>query len=156
MDLAATHDHRGGHRGFSCLSGAFNPLHVDAERSKSTQFGERVAHGLLGLSIATGRMSKIGIIEGTAIAFLGFEEKLEGAITIGEHDHVAHTSPGQARDVEARLWHRRFENRIVNQRDEVVQEGVQTMMRSRRCSAVMISTASPCFAKAATIARGER
>lgn len=117
---------------FSCLSGDFNPLHVDAEWSKSTQFGERVAHGLLGLSIATGLMSKIGIIDGTAIAFLGFEWKFAGAIMIGD------TITLRTRVLDKRETSKpdrgivRFEGRVVNQRDEVVQEGVQTMMMRRR------------------------
>ena len=36
---------------FAGLSGDYNPLHTDAEFAKETIFGERIAHGMLGLSI---------------------------------------------------------------------------------------------------------
>ena len=39
---------------FANLSGDFNPLHTDAEYARTTTFGERIAHGLLGLSVASG------------------------------------------------------------------------------------------------------
>lgn len=39
---------------FACLSGDFNSLHVDAEYAKSTPFQQRIAHGLLVLSILAG------------------------------------------------------------------------------------------------------
>lgn len=117
---------------FACLSGDFNPLHIDAEFAKTTQFGERIAHGLLGLSIATGLMSKMGIIDGTAFAFLGFEWKFTGAIRIGDtitlHTRVAGTRETSKPD----RGIVGFEDRLVNQRGEVVQEGTQTMMMRRR------------------------
>ena len=37
---------------FAGLSGDYNVLHTDAEHMKASQFGERIAHGLLGLSIS--------------------------------------------------------------------------------------------------------
>ena len=36
------------------LTGDFTPVHVDEEYAKTTPFGTRVAHGLLGLSLADG------------------------------------------------------------------------------------------------------
>ncbi|HMF33408.1 MAG TPA: MaoC family dehydratase [Candidatus Lokiarchaeia archaeon] len=38
---------------FAGLSGDFNPLHVNEEYAKSTQFGRRVAHGSLSFSLIT-------------------------------------------------------------------------------------------------------
>ena len=43
--------------GFAGLSGDFNPLHVDHESARDGPFGQPVAHGLLGLSIASGLTS---------------------------------------------------------------------------------------------------
>ena len=54
---------------FAGFSGDFNQIHTDAEFSKDTPFGQRVAHGLLGLSIASGLAMRTGILEGTVIAF---------------------------------------------------------------------------------------
>ena len=54
---------------FAGLSGDYNQIHTDAEFSKGTPFGQRIAHGLLGLSIASGLAMRTGILEGTVLAF---------------------------------------------------------------------------------------
>jgi len=54
---------------FAGISGDYNAIHTDAEFSKSTPFGKRVAHGILGLSIASGLAVQTGVMEGTIIAF---------------------------------------------------------------------------------------
>ena len=51
---------------FAALSGDWNPIHVDAEYAKGGMFGERIAHGLLGLSVATGLAARLGFINETA------------------------------------------------------------------------------------------
>jgi len=47
------------------LSGDWNAIHIDAEYAKTAGFGERVAHGLLGLSIASGLAMQLGFIDRT-------------------------------------------------------------------------------------------
>jgi 3-hydroxybutyryl-CoA dehydratase len=54
---------------FAGLSGDFNQIHTDAAFSKETPFGQRVAHGLLVLSIASGLAMRTGVLEGTVLAF---------------------------------------------------------------------------------------
>ena len=54
---------------FAALSGDDNRIHTDAEFSRTGPFGKRIAHGLLGLSIASGLLWKTGILDGTVIAF---------------------------------------------------------------------------------------
>lgn len=39
---------------FAGVSGDFNHIHTDAERMRKSEFGGRIAHGMLVLSIATG------------------------------------------------------------------------------------------------------
>jgi 3-hydroxybutyryl-CoA dehydratase len=41
---------------FSMLSGDWHPLHTDAEYSKRSRFGQRIAHGMLTLAVASGLM----------------------------------------------------------------------------------------------------
>ena len=38
-------------RAFAELSGDFNPVHLDDEFARSTRFGRRIAHGMLGASL---------------------------------------------------------------------------------------------------------
>lgn len=54
---------------FAGLTGDYNPIHTNAEFAKKTQFGQRIAHGLLGLSLATGLVMQTGFLEGTVLAF---------------------------------------------------------------------------------------
>lgn len=74
---------------FAGLSGDFNQIHVDAEYSRNTPFGQRVAHGLLGLSIASGLAVQTGVMEGTVIAFREINEwKFIKPVFIGDTIHV--------------------------------------------------------------------
>jgi acyl dehydratase len=54
---------------FAGLSGDFNQIHTDAEFAKTTPFGQRIAHGLLGLAIASGLAVQTGILGANVIAF---------------------------------------------------------------------------------------
>ena len=54
---------------FADLTGDNNRIHTDAGFSEAGPFGQRIAHGLLGLSIASGLAWKTGILDGTVIAF---------------------------------------------------------------------------------------
>ncbi|MBV6468104.1 MAG: hypothetical protein PGMFKBFP_03481 [Anaerolineales bacterium] len=54
---------------FAGLTGDYNQIHTDAAFAAGTQFGQRIAHGLLGLSIAVGLLMRTGALEGTVLAF---------------------------------------------------------------------------------------
>ncbi|MFN2149311.1 MAG: MaoC/PaaZ C-terminal domain-containing protein [Anaerolineales bacterium] len=74
---------------FAGLSGDFNGIHTDSEYAQRTNFGQRVAHGLLGLSIASGLLVRTGVLEGTVIAFREIKEwKFSQPIFIGDTIHV--------------------------------------------------------------------
>ena len=74
---------------FAGFSGDYNQIHTDAEFSKSTPFGQRVAHGLLGLSIASGLAMRTGMLEGTVIAFREINNwKFVNPVFIGDTIHV--------------------------------------------------------------------
>ena len=59
---------------FAGLTGDFNQIHTDAAFAAKTQFGQRIAHGLLGLSLATGLVMRTGLLEGTVLAFREINE----------------------------------------------------------------------------------
>ena len=74
---------------FACLSGDFNQIHTDVEYSKATTYGQRVAHGLLGVSIASGLAMRTGVLEGTVIAFREINNwKFIAPVFIGDTIHV--------------------------------------------------------------------
>lgn len=54
---------------FAGISGDYNQIHTDAEFSKNTPAGERIAHGLLVMSIASGLVVLSGMMEGTILVF---------------------------------------------------------------------------------------
>ena len=59
---------------FAAMSGDYNELHTSEEFGKKTQFGRRIGHGLLGLAVSHGLLFRLGLLDGTAIAFLGVED----------------------------------------------------------------------------------
>ena len=74
---------------FAGLSGDFNAIHVDTPYAAATPFGQRVAHGLLGLSIASGLAVQTGVMEGTILAFREIGEwRFSNPIFIGDTIHV--------------------------------------------------------------------
>ena len=69
---------------FAGLSGDWNPMHTDAEYARKAMFGERVAHGLLGLSMASGLAMQTGFLNHTVEAFTGLDWKFRAPIKIGD------------------------------------------------------------------------
>jgi 3-hydroxybutyryl-CoA dehydratase len=73
---------------FAGLSGDFNRIHTDAVYAAQEGFGQRVAHGLLALSVATGLAVQSGIIEGTILAFRELSCKFSLPVFLGDTIHV--------------------------------------------------------------------
>jgi acyl dehydratase len=74
---------------FAALTGDDNRIHTDPEFSKTTMFGKQIAHGLLGLSIASGLAWQTGILDGTVIAFREVNEwKFVKPVFIGDTIYV--------------------------------------------------------------------
>ena len=108
---------------FAGLSGDYNPIHTDAEFAKTGMFGERIAHGLLVLSIASGLAWQLGFMAGTADAFLSLDCKFAGATKIGDTLKVS-AEVAQKRDMPGSGGGMVvFNVEVTNQRDEVVQKG---------------------------------
>jgi Acyl dehydratase len=119
---------------FAALTGDFSEVHTSEEFARRTDFGRRIAHGLLGLSYAHGLMwARTGELRDCAIAFLGMSDwRFRGPIFIGDTIHVRYTiselrdsrsKPGQAIAT--------FAVEVVNQHGDVVQSGHKALLVSK-------------------------
>jgi acyl dehydratase len=113
---------------FAGLSGDYNPLHTDAEFAKGTMYGERIAHGLLGVAVATGLAARMAIVEGTAQAFTGLEWKFRGPIKIGDTIHLRIKVRRKKEMARLGGGFVTFDVTVLNQRDETVQKGTWTVL----------------------------
>ncbi len=113
---------------FAALSGDWNLIHTDAEYSKEHPFGQRVAHGLLILSIASGLSVRLGFLEETTLAFRGIEWKMQRPVVIGDTIHVRITV--EETKAMARLGGGlvNFKVEVLNQKNEICQKGSWEML----------------------------
>jgi acyl dehydratase len=120
--------------GFAGLTGDFSELHTSDVYAKASQFGRRVAHGMLGLAYAHGLMwARTGELRPTVIAFLGMSDwRFVGPIYIGDTIFVNYviaeirdsaSKPGQAIVT--------FDVEVADQDDRVVQKGRKAILVSK-------------------------
>lgn len=117
---------------FAGLSGDFNFIHTNAVAAAATPFGQRVAHGMLVASIATGLCVQQGFIDGTTLAFRELTWKFTKPVFIGDTVYV------KIQVVETKRMARLggglvvFESRVLNQDDDVVHKGEMRMLIQAR------------------------
>jgi 3-hydroxybutyryl-CoA dehydratase len=76
---------------FAGVAGDYTQIHVNAELARQGTFGQRVAHGLLVLSVASGLLAQMGFIEGTVLAFRELTWKFSLPVFIGDTLHIKAT-----------------------------------------------------------------
>lgn len=108
---------------FAGLSGDYNLIHTDAEYARGQMFGQRVAHGLLVLSVASGLAVRLGFMEDTILAFRGLEWRFAAPVFAGDTIRVRVTV--EATKPMARLGGGlvTLKMEVLNQRNEVVNRG---------------------------------
>ncbi len=120
---------------FSRVSGDFNPLHTDASFAAGAIYGERIAHGALVLSIATGLRQRTGLFDGTLMGLLEIRSwRFVAPVRIGDTIRVVNevkelrpaSKPDRGVMVQAVA--------VVNQHDAVVSEGELVLLLRRRRS----------------------
>ena len=117
---------------FAGISGDYNPLHIDEEFCRNTQFGTRIAHGPLIYSIATGLIFQLHLYDDTLIAFLGFDSlKFTKPVKIGDtiHARVEVIEKRETSKSDRGIMKRLLQ--VLNQNNELVQEGVQAFLLKR-------------------------
>jgi len=117
---------------FAALSWDTNALHTDAEFAKKTPFGERIAHGMLGIVIHSELSQTLGIMEGTLVAFLGITWSFLLPIKIGDTVHVVQRVKEMRETSKADRGLVTFEKELINQRGETVQRGTTTVLLARK------------------------
>jgi len=117
---------------FAGLSGDYNVLHTDAEFMRTSIFGERIAHGLLGLAIQSGLGTRALARPFATIAFLGIRWRFKGPIKIGDTIKVRVAVVDKRETSKPDRGIVVLQRSVTNQRGEVVQEGETDIMVERR------------------------
>lgn len=113
---------------FAGMSGDYNQIHVDAEYAAAGDFGQRVAHGLLVVSIATGLIVQTGMMEGTVLSFRELGWKFSLPVFIGD------TIRAKIEIVQTKSLPRlgggsiTAKVSVINQQDKVVQRGTMVLL----------------------------
>lgn len=119
---------------FAGLTGDYSELHTSEEFARHTVFGRRIAHGMLGLAYAHGLMwARTGEFRDCAIAFLGLSEwRFRAPIFLGDTITVKY-SIVELRDSKSDSTRgiATFNVRVVNQRNETVQQGKKSLLISK-------------------------
>ncbi len=116
------------------MTGDYSELHTSDVYAKASQFGRRVAHGMLGLAYAHGLMwPRTGELRETAIAFLGIEDwRFVGPIFVGDTIFVEYAI-ASLRDSKSRPTQAiaTFDVKLVNQDGAILQQGRKALLVSK-------------------------
>ena len=118
---------------FSAISGDWSPVHTDAEYCKRTPYKTRIAHGLLGLAAVEGLKQRIpAFADVRYMASLYWNYKFTGPILIGDtiRIRVKIASKRETKKPDRGIVVEYIT--MLNQRDEVVQEGEHGLMALRK------------------------
>jgi acyl dehydratase len=113
---------------FAELSGDDHPLHLDPDFAADTQYGSRIAHGTLILAMATGLAQQISQFHDFVEALTQVRWKFQGPVRIGDEIRVnlkfsrKRSLPGYQGGLVF------FDTTILNQDEEVVQQGTWTVL----------------------------
>lgn len=113
---------------YADITGDFTPVHTDEAYAKTTPFGTRVAHGLLGLSIADGLKTNCDLrfVPGMS---LGWEWKFVAPLKLNDTVRVKF-KVGEKRLSKSRAgWGIVIlPSELINQNNEIVQSGEHRLM----------------------------
>ncbi|MEA2284987.1 MAG: hypothetical protein QOJ21_1030 [Solirubrobacteraceae bacterium] len=121
---------------FAGVSGDFNPLHTDDSFAATTPYGRRIAHGMLALSVVTGLRQRMGVFDGTILGFLEIRSWRFRAPVFPGDTIRAVTSVAELRETskpDRGVMIQGIE--VLNQEDELVQDGEFVTLLRRRAAA---------------------
>ena len=117
---------------FCGFTGDWSELHTNAEYGATTPFGQRIAHGMLTMSVATGLAVMTGFIEDTIVAFEGISDwAFKRPVFIGDTIYVE--SKVIAREVRQlvggmKAGHVTLDVQVKKQRGKICQQGKWSML----------------------------
>ena len=109
---------------FAGLTGDLNELHTSEAYAAQTNFGTRIAHGMLTLSIANGLYTRCDLFISSSV-FLGIDSwKAVKPVFIGDTIHldISIADKRLTKDGRRAILGMRYE--VKNQRNELVAEGL--------------------------------
>jgi acyl dehydratase len=117
---------------FAGITGDWNEIHTNKELAARGPFKQRIAHGALVFSIATGLSVRLGQTADTVIAFYGLDRlRFVKPTFIGDTVSVRQRVEEKSeRDQESGIV--TMLNEVMNQRDEVVVSYVAKVLLKRR------------------------
>ena len=115
---------------FAGLSWDHNQLHTDREYAGRTQYGRRIAHGLLGVVAHAGLTYQL--TEGSILALLELSWKFLLPIHIGDTIHIEQTVKDLRESSRGDCGILTFAKEVKNQKQEVVQTGKTTILLAKR------------------------
>ncbi|MBT8338778.1 MAG: dehydratase [Desulfatitalea sp.] len=120
---------------YAALTGDWHPLHTDVQYAQNSNFGERIAHGMLTLSIGLALPFRLGlhvITPKSFIAFYGMESvKFTAPCTIGDTirtqvEVVELIEKDEARGIVV------YEYKTMNQKEETVVTFIARLLSGRK------------------------
>src|SRR5215510_15512357 len=117
---------------FAALTGDWNEIHTNKELAARGPFGQRIAHGALVFSVATGLSVRMGQTADTVIAFYGLDRlRFVKPTFIGDTIRVKQRVEGKSeRDETSGIV--TMLNEVINQKDEVVVSYTAKVLLKRR------------------------
>lgn len=114
---------------FAGMTGDNNPLHTDDSFGAKTQFGGRIAHGVLVSSVAIGLFCRTQMMDGSAVAAIDTKWKFLAPVLLGETIHcemevgnVKRSNSKPDRCIVTMFY------RVINQNGVLCQEGEMNTM----------------------------
>lgn len=122
---------------FAGLSGDYNTLHTDAEFAKGSIAGQRIAHGMLPYVMASGLFTRTAYNLAIMEALTAFTEirswKFKKPVLIGDTIRVeVELIEKEDSKPESKNGKVVFRRKVLNQKDEIVQEGEWVMLYKKR------------------------
>lgn len=117
---------------FAALTGDWNEIHTNKEYAERGPFKQRIAHGALVFSVATGLSVRMGQTGDTVIAFYGLDRlRFVKPTFIGDTIRVRQKVEAKSeRDAGSGII--TFLNEVINQREEVVVSYTAKVLLKRR------------------------